>query len=212
MKTVTLILLTLFITVAAHAADEIYVTTLADAQATLSNGATFTMEKGDFYPFIGYDPSQTLVQLKLGSLTFWARKSNISFVSEADTPTAAKKYISDATKFFAESKSAEEQPQVQQPKRSPFQGFRNTALDRPAQPTVPDQRIQTSPAAPANADSGSAPYVPRPPTKAVGGYAERKAEEADIKAAIKLYGHWPSNNEMIEYRKTKLLRPTIIVY
>jgi hypothetical protein len=93
------LLLFLFLSITANAADEIYVLTLADAPATLSNGIPFTMEKGDYYPFIGFNASQTLVQLRLGPWTFWARKTNVAPVSDADAPRAAAKYVADATKF-----------------------------------------------------------------------------------------------------------------
>jgi hypothetical protein len=113
MKAIKAIILLLLLVGSVQAASETYVTILADAQATLSNGATFTLHEGDSYPFLGYDPQQAFAQLKLGPLTFWASKSNIAFISEADTPAAAKKYVVLATKFFEGWQAAVQQGQQQ---------------------------------------------------------------------------------------------------
>ena len=111
MKSIPLSFLTLFLALAAHAADTVYVTAIADTDITLSNGVTGTMEKGDCCPFIEYDSSHTMVHLLLVTLTFWTPATNVTFVSKSDTPAAAKKYLAAATQLMAESRATQpEQP------------------------------------------------------------------------------------------------------
>ncbi len=87
--------LTLLAEMASHAADEIYVKLKGDATAILGNGGEFTAEKGNCYPFIGYDGTQTLTQLKFGSSNFWTRKENGEIVTGAATAEAAAKYLAE---------------------------------------------------------------------------------------------------------------------
>lgn len=85
----------------AGAADEIYVRMQEDVPAILGNGAEFTTEKGSCYPFVGYDATQALMQLKFGALSFWTRKENGEIVPEAETAAAAAKYGADVAKAQA---------------------------------------------------------------------------------------------------------------
>jgi len=102
MKTILAALFLMSFAVQGHSAEEIMVTVLSNAKATLSDGKEFMIEQGDNYPFVAYDQTQTLVQLKLGPYTFWARKNNVTFVPEADVPKAKQKYEADAKPFLAE--------------------------------------------------------------------------------------------------------------
>lgn len=106
MRIIHSVLMLLFLVTAAGAGDQIYVITLADAQAPLSGGGTITMEKGDYYQFIGYDSSQTQLQLRIGQFTFWTRETNVQFVAKANTATAAKRYAADTAKFLAVRQAA----------------------------------------------------------------------------------------------------------
>jgi hypothetical protein len=85
----------------AKAADLIYVKIQGEAPAILSNGREFAADKGDCFPFVGYDSTQTLIQLKFGALTFWTRKDNTDFVSAEETADAVANYQADLTKARA---------------------------------------------------------------------------------------------------------------
>src|SRR6266446_10951234 len=100
-KTFYSALILLLFTVAAAAADQIYVRMLADARAPLSGGGIITMDKDDCFQFIGYDSSQKLVHLRVDQFTFWTSKDNVQFVAKADTASAAEKCAADAKKFLA---------------------------------------------------------------------------------------------------------------
>ena len=83
----------------ARGADEIYLRMKADVSSILSNGDQFTTEKGHTYPLVGYDSSQSLMQLKAGPFSFWAWKDQGELVSEAGEADAAAKYHSDLAKL-----------------------------------------------------------------------------------------------------------------
>jgi len=93
--------LALLASLPAAAADNIFVKLDGAVPAILSNGAGFTTEKGDCYPFVAYDQAQTLMELKFGDFTFWIRKSDGEIVPPGATADAAAKYRADEAKFRA---------------------------------------------------------------------------------------------------------------
>ena len=116
MKTLPVVILLFLSFVAARAADEVYVVAVANENVTFSDGTTYTMQSGEHYPFAGYDSSQTMVQLRLGTVTFWARKTNTQFVEKADTPAAMQENNRHIQNYLDYLKKTEQtQPKVQQP-------------------------------------------------------------------------------------------------
>lgn len=107
MKIILAAITFLFYAAQLKAAEQIYVVTISNAKAALSDGTEFNMEKGDTYPFVSYDQSQTLAQLKLGPLTFWARTNNLKLVPEVEVPDASRKYEADVKQFFAKREAAQ---------------------------------------------------------------------------------------------------------
>ena len=73
----------------ARGADEIYIRMKADVPAILNNGDEFTTGNGRCYPLVGFDSSQSLMQLKAGPFTFWTWKDQGELVSEAGEADAA---------------------------------------------------------------------------------------------------------------------------
>ncbi len=84
-----------------RAADEIYVKMQGGVPAILSNGTEFTTENGDCFPFVRYDATQTLMQLKFGEFSFWTRKAYGEIVPDDGTAEAMANYRADVAKFPA---------------------------------------------------------------------------------------------------------------
>jgi hypothetical protein len=85
----------------ARAADEVYVRMQGVVHTILSNGDDFEAEKGDYFPFVGYDGAQTLMELKFGPLTFWVRKEEGKIVPSQGEEEAAEKYAAATEKLLA---------------------------------------------------------------------------------------------------------------
>ncbi len=83
----------------AGASDEIYLKIRAEAPVIISSGGEITVETGDCYPLVGYDSGQTLVELKFGPFTFWARKESTEMVPVALTGQAAREYRAALARF-----------------------------------------------------------------------------------------------------------------
>ena len=80
---------------AAEGADGIYARMKSETSAILSNGGQLKIKKGDFFPFVGYDGTQALMELKFGSLFFWTWKENAEIVPERETAEAITRYTSE---------------------------------------------------------------------------------------------------------------------
>ena len=106
MKSISFVLLVSFFVLTARADNPVFVRAIVRIDATLPDGSKFTMEKGAVCPFIKFNPAHTSVQLLIVTMPFWTAAKNVTFVPEADTPAARKKYLDDVAEAMAAARAA----------------------------------------------------------------------------------------------------------